>query len=173
MRFIARWRSIAGRLSVVAWWCSVARRLSVVAWWCSVAGLLSVVAWWCSVAGRLSVVAWWSSIAGRLRVVALRRCSVTGLLVGSCVCVASRNRAIIWLLGLVRCWLLRVSWLLRVRWRRLFRIHRCLGGRLLRVGWWCFSVGRLSRGCIGFIRWWCVWWRSWMTVRVGRWRTIW
>jgi len=159
-----------------------------IARWCSIAGRLSVVAWWCSVAGRLSVVAWWSSVAGRLRVVAWRWCSVTGLLIGSCVCVASRNRAIIGLLGLVRCWLLRVrlvrrrlfrvswflvNWLLRVRWRRLFRIHRCLGGGLLRVGWWCFSVGRLSRGCIGFIRWWCVWWRSWMTVRVGRWRTIW
>jgi len=164
MRFIDRWRSIAWRLGVVAWWCSIAGKRRLVAWR------------WCSVAGKLRLVAW-------------RWYSVAGLVVRSCV--ASRNRAIIGLLWLVRCWLLRIRvvrlvrrrlfrvsrflvyGLLRVRRRRLFRIHRCLGGRLLRVGWWCFSVGRLSRGCIGLVRWWCVWRRSWRTVRVGRWRTIW
>ena len=151
-----------------------------------IAGRLSVVAWWCSIAGKLRLVNWrLCSVVRKLRLVAWRWCSVAGLVEGSCV---ARNRAIIWLLWLVRCWLLRIrlvrrwllriSWflvggLLRVRWRKLFRIHRCPGGRLLRVGWRCFRVGRLSRGCIGFIRWWCVWWRSWMTVRVGRWRTIW
>merc|ERR1719466_190393 len=137
---------------------------------------------WRSIAGRLSVVAWWCSVVGKLRLVAWRWCSVAGLI------IASTNRAIIGLLRLVRCWLLwerlvrrrllRISWflvdgLLGVRWRRLFGIHRYLGDRLLRVGWWCFSVWRLSRWCIGLIRWWCVWWRSWRTVRIWRWRTIW
>merc|ERR1719186_1279155 len=119
MRFIDRWRSIAWRLGVVAWWCSIAGKRRLVAWrWCSVAGKLRLVAWrWCSVAGKLRLVAWrWSSVAG--------------LIVRSCV--ASRNRAIIGLLWLVRCWLLRIRVVRLVR-RWLFRVSRFLVYGLLRV----------------------------------------